>query len=1131
MAACPSCGEENPERAKFCLECGAPLGEPARAPSEERKYVTVLFCDLVGFTARSDEADPEDVRAAVRPYYARLRRELERYGGTVEKFIGDAVMAVFGAPVAHEDDAERAVRAGLRILETIDELNDEEHLDLAVRIGINTGEAVVALGARPTEGEGLVSGDVVNTAARLQSAAPQGGIAVGESTYLATRDVFDYEPLDAVTVKGKSRPLSVWRARRARARFGSDLRRHAASLVGRDVEKGLLQGLFERAARDTSVQLVTIVGEPGVGKSRLVFELGLYVEDHPDLITWREGRCLPYGEGITFWALGEIVKAEAGILESDPPDTVAAKLERAVPETEPDREWLKARLGPLVGLGGPTADREESFTAWRRFLEALAASRRTVLVFEDLHWADPALLEFLEHVADWSEGIPLLLVCTARPELYERNPHWAGGKRNATTINLSPLSRDETAQLVSVLLDQAALPAEVQTPLVERADGNPLYAEEFVRMLIDRGLLVRMGRTWVLAEDVEIPFPESVQALIAARLDTLAAERKALLQDAAVIGQVFWAGAVAAMGDRDERTVREALHELSRKEVVRPARATTMEGEVEYSFAHLLIRDVAYAQIPRTSRADRHRLAADWIETKAGARVEDLADVLAHHYVEALELTRSAGGDDEELVELAVRFLTLAGNRALRLDVARAEQSYARALELIPPDHREYPRLLLDFGRALALGSRQKEAKDALERAVEICRAAGARIETARALLLLAGPLARLADPRERSIIEEAVAILEGEDVGPDLVNAYETMAVFWYRQGIDADAGDWAERALTLAREQGLPEPVRALSIRGSSRLSQGERQGREDLDRALELGLARGLGRETAAIYNDLGLLLMTIDGPVQSLASYRKGIDFAQRRGLAEIEFILNASMLESLYHAGEWDEVLELSASLERETDVPRDLVAVRHVKADTLVSRGELERADELIEWLLGVRQETAETQFVLPVLTIAAQVRLARGRRSDTAGLLTELERLPEAFNSWNVSMYLPKLVRTATAFGDLALGERFVSSVPDVSPANEAALASARAALAEARGSIEEAAPLYAAAADTWKRLGYVYEQAHALLGSGRCLRALGATDAGPTLETAGAIFDRLGARPALQEVETELVHAVAAG
>ncbi|MEX2421081.1 MAG: AAA family ATPase, partial [Actinomycetota bacterium] len=406
----------------------------------------------------------------------------------------------------------------------------------------------------------------------------------------------------------------VWRVVGARGRFGVDVQTEATTpLIGREHELALLRDLFRRVVGEQNPQLVTLSGEPGVGKSRLVQEFLGYVDDLPELLYWRQGRCLPYGEGITFWALAEVVKSHAGILENDTPDEASAKLSQtisAVVEEESERDWIGARLAPLVGLGeqAEAAEREESFAAWRSFLEAIAATDPFVLVIEDLHWADPAMLAFVEYLADWASGVPLFVLCTARPELYERQAGWGGGKRNHTAVSLSPLSSEETARLIAALLDRAVLPAETQTALLAKAGGNPLYAEEFIRMLVDREVLVQRGPTWELvAGEDEIPVPENVQALIAARLDTLSPERKALLHDAAVIGKVFWAGALAEMGGQDPATVREGLHELGRKELLRPARRPSIEGESEYAFWHLLIRDVAYGQIPRASRAAKHR--------------------------------------------------------------------------------------------------------------------------------------------------------------------------------------------------------------------------------------------------------------------------------------------------------------------------------------------------------------------------------------------------------------------------------------------------------------------------------------------------------------------------------------------
>ena len=462
MIVCTSCGEENPERARFCLACGHSL--VAEAPAgEERKVVSVLFVDLVGFTDRSDRADPEDVRATLRPYHERVKADIESFGGTVEKFIGDAVMAVFGAPVAHEDDAERAVRAALRILETMETLRGDG-LDVAVRGAVTTGEAVVALGARPERGEGIVAGDVVNTAARLQGAAPVGAVIVDAATMRSAERAIGFEPLEPVAAKGKQDPIQVWRATTARSRFGVDTELRAETLfVGRDSELALLGETFARTLREPSTQLVTVVAEPGVGKSRLVWEFREAIDRQPDLVRWRQGRCLPYGDGITFWALGEIVKAEAGVLETDSPAEALEKLRHVADlvDDESDAAWITERLAPLVGVQDEVAGvgREEAFSAWRRYLEALAAARPTVLVLEDIHWADSALLDFVEHLLDWAADAPLMVVATARPELYDVRPGWGGGRRNSVTLGLPPLSDEDTARLVSSLLERSVMPA------------------------------------------------------------------------------------------------------------------------------------------------------------------------------------------------------------------------------------------------------------------------------------------------------------------------------------------------------------------------------------------------------------------------------------------------------------------------------------------------------------------------------------------------------------------------------------------------------------------------------------------------------------------------------------------------
>ena len=632
-----------------------------------------------------------------------------------------------------------------------------------MRAAVTTGEAVVALGARPERGEGIVTGDVVNTAARLQSAAPVGAVIVDESTMRSTESAITFEPLEPVAAKGKAEPIPVWRATHARSRVGQPEAATHTPFVGREHERTLLLETFLRAERESSVQLVTVIGEPGIGKSRLVTELRTALDDRPDLITWRHGRCLPYGEGITFWALGEIVKAEAGILESDDQHVAASKLDETVAALfadESERAWFGSRLAPLVGAGGDGAavSREEAFTAWRRFLEAMAARRPCVLVVEDLHWADGALLEFLEHLLDWSMPVPLLLLCTARPELFERQPSWGGGKRNATTISLAPLSTEEAGRLLQVLLDRTLLPAETQAALLERAGGNPLYAEQFARMLVERG-------------DVEgLAVPETVQALMAARLDTLRPELKALLHDAAVVGRMFWSGAVAAIGERDRDEVRRDLNELVRREFVRPVRVSSVEGEDEFSFWHALVRDVAYQQIPRSPRAEKHVAAARLGRGDGGGAARGPRRDPRLPLRPGARAHAGGGRGAAGLVASLVRFLLLAGDRAMQLDTAAAEAYY-------PPRARACRATTSARGRTRSRSSRRCSCSAATSRRASSAYEDGDRGAPRRIDERAAGRCDDARSPTSlwargdvraaRRLEREAIAILERTRRGP----------------------------------------------------------------------------------------------------------------------------------------------------------------------------------------------------------------------------------------------------------------------------------------------------------------------------------------------------------------------------
>jgi len=769
------------------------------APREERRVITVLFADLVGFTERSEQLDPEDVRALLTSYYARLRAELEAHGGVVDKFIGDAVMAVFGAPVAHEDDPERAVRAALAIR---DWARSED--DVSLRIGVNTGEALVAL--EPAEsGVGMVAGDMVNTASRLQSASATDGVLVGESTYRATSRVFAYEERPAISAKGKSEPVRVWEPLHASVGIGEGRGIGDAPLVGRAVELGLLRAAFERARAESEPQLVTLVGVPGIGKTRLVAELGRVARDTDPGLVWLEGRSLAYGAGSSFWGLGEMVKAQAEIMETDPAATAEDKLRTAVEalaDEESDARWIEGQLRPLVGLTADPGTREEgqaeAFAAWRRFFELLARRSVLVLVFDDLHWADDAVLAFVDDLVDRLTGVPVLVLATARPELLERHPGWGGGKANAATISLPPLADSETVELVRALASGVDLGADAETAVLARAAGNPLYAEEFVRMSAER------------RADPGAALPESVQGIVAARLDVLAPAEKGLLQDAAVVGQVFWLGTVAQLGDHDPAPLEELLHGLQRKEFVRRAPHSKVAGEAEYTFRHPLIKEVAYEQIPRAQRAAKHRLAASWAEALPADRAEDRADLLADHYLHALDYTRALRLQDDELAARATRALREAGDHARALHSLEAAASrYRRALEL-SADENERAELGLALAEVELRAGAHEDARSRLGEVLDVARSSGRVDLLGRAALARGGVGTRVGDADEElvTLLEEALAAL-GDDDPALRARLLARLAVEVYYVPPTSRREELSDEAVRLARDCGAPDAL----------------------------------------------------------------------------------------------------------------------------------------------------------------------------------------------------------------------------------------------------------------------------------------------------------------------------------
>src|SRR5215217_7633997 len=1148
MPRCAVCGQDNPGGFRFCGNCGAPLAAPAQAAAEERRLVTVLFCDLVGFTARSDQADPEDVGAWLRPYHVRQRAEIERLGGTLDKFIGDGVMAVFGAPVAHEDDPERAVRCALGMLAAIEELNQEASLDLAVRIGITTGEALVRQGpARQTEG---VVGDVVNTASRLQGVAPVGGVVVGAATFRATRRLFDYQDLDPVRVKGKADPVPVWRLLGARSRTGLEaVRRAGAPFVGRQAELGLLKELFERTVTERTVRLVTVVGEPGVGKSRFVAELAAHVDDRPELITWRQGRCLPYGDGITFWALGEIVKAEAGILESDPPAQVRAKLQAvlaALVSDPSEGEWLRARLAPLLGIADPDAvkpERAELFAAWRRFVEAIAAARPLVLVVEDLHWADPAMLEFLQHLVERSRGLPLLILATARPELLERSPAWAETGPAATLLRLGALSDLDTAQLVAALVGRSVLPLGVQALLLERAGGNPLYAEEFARLLADQGLVAENQVEGQVTIVPEIPVPETVHGLIAARLDALAPEVRAMVQDAAVVGRVFWPGAVAAMNgsrggsggltpgppDHQEEEVRAGLAELERKQLVQRARTSSVQHQDEYVFWHALVRDVAYAQIPRAGRARRHQAVAEWVEEVAGERVGDLAEVVAHHYGQALTYARAAREPQariDQLVEPTRRFLILAGDRTINLDLDRARAYYRQAVELGQPRDPERPHLLVRTGRVAFQSGDYPEAVAVYEEAIADLRRQGDTQVLGATLGRLATVYWNQGDTRRaNAVLTEAIELLEREPPGAELVSAYIRMAGDRVVAGHASEALEWADKALAVADDLGgLPRlRPRVLDARGTARCDLGDFGGMEDLRSGLALGLELGSGYDTAVLYNNLAEPVWLVEGPDAALAVCEDGVDFAERRGLSEPAMWLRASTLGPLLDLGRWDEAVTLAdEAIAWDLAHGGDYLAIRCRRHVTLILtwQGDLIAARDLSSRVLPRAREIDDLQQLVPALVNAALVAQATGDPPAALALVTEAAQLTtdRAGGHRFLGQHVADMVRIAAAPAP-ALARDLITAAEPTATRYRLAATSARAVLAELTGELERAAALFGEAASGWGSYRQVLEHALALLGQGRCLTGMGGSEGEAVLRVAHERLKALGARPSAAE------------
>jgi class 3 adenylate cyclase len=655
MLECTQCGRENPDGSKFCNACGATLAEPA-ASAEERRVVSIVFVDLAGFTARSEQLDPEDVRAILTPYYERVRGELERFGGRVEKFIGDAVMGVFGAPVAYGDDHERAVRAAIAVRDWAGEDG------LEVRVAVNTGEAIVELAAQPELGQAMVAGDVVNTAARLQTSAPVGGVLVGEETYLSTKSSIEYRPAPSVDAKGKSDPVRAWLALTPMTAEGERVLT-PIPMVGRERELDTLKRIWEGVATERRPALVTVFGPSGIGKSRIALELSQHVAELDGLVL--RGRATPYGASSPYGAFAQHVKQIARVFDNDEPEDAQAKLRAVVVDLvgAEEGEQHAAHLAMLVGFGnedGDVTDRETLLFSARVLVESLASQRPTMLLFEDIHWADTSLLDLIETLAARVRDVPLLLVALARPELVSDRPSWGGGLPAYTALPLEPLSGDVAHELAERLLERAGASDEQAEAVARTSEGNPLFIEELAASLVERSTL-----------DAE-RLPTTVRAIVAARLDALPSAERSVLVDAAVVGRVFWRGALARISPRPDLS--EVLGSLEQRDFVRREAVSRITGEQQFAFKHAVIRDVAYERLPRAGRRERHAAVAAFLDETTGAGGQS-TEAIAHHWREAGQLGQ------------AVDCLLVAADQAARgWAKGHAVKLYSAALELMGED-------------------------------------------------------------------------------------------------------------------------------------------------------------------------------------------------------------------------------------------------------------------------------------------------------------------------------------------------------------------------------------------------------------------------------------------------------------
>ena len=1152
---CPACGFANRVGAKFCGECGGPLaaggsgptgGSAPGAPSVkavssgtsedvvELRVVSVLFADLVGFTAHSESRDPEEVRELLSRYFDVCRELVERYGGTIEKFIGDAVMAVWGAPTAQEDDAERAVRAALELVQVVADLGKEVRApELAARAGVLTGTAAVTLGAK---GQGMVAGDLVNTASRIQAQSESGTVLVGETTKRASEAAVAYEQAGTHELKGKTEPVPLYRALRVVAGRGGLLKseRLEAPFVGRDRELRLVKEVFHASTEDKRAHLVQVTGIAGIGKSRLAWEFFKYMDGLRSGYFWHRGRCLAYGQGVTYFALAEMVRGRAGILEAEDRDSALAKLQATVDQYVPDpadRRFVLPRLAHLIGLEERTApDKQDLFGAWRLFLERLSEQSPVLMVFEDMQWADPSLLEFITYLMEWSRAFPLFVVSLVRPDSPAAG--LAATTRNATLIHLEPLPPAAMDRLLIGLVP--GLPRPLVERIRGRAEGIPLYAVETVRMLLDRGLLVEEGAAYRPTGQIEtLEVPETLQALIAARLDGMSPEERQLAQDASVLGKTFTPQGLTAVSGLGENELQPILASLVAKEVLSVQADPRSPERGQYGFLQDLVRTVAYETLAKRERRAKHLAVAAYLEAAWNTDSEEIVEVVASHYLEAWRLDPEASGA-EEIKSKAREMLVRSAERAAALAAAEEAQSaFERAAEL-SASQQERAALTQRAGEMAELRGRPDEAATRYREAARLFEEAGQARTAARVQARLAGVewlRGHVTQATER--MRAAHVGLAGGEPDADVAVVVAQLGRLLALEGNYGEAAPLLDEALELAEHLELPEVYsqalssRALLLWDSDRLDEAGIL----LRRALEVALEHGLTAAADRAYNNLGGVLESQDRFAEIVALSEQRLELARRVGDRSSELAALTGSVSSLLPLGRWEDALALA----QEARGAEELAALENWAAQLLsltslhVPRGDLGAARVLLESMQWA--ESSESwERRMEYATASAVVLSAEGRPAEALAaaekvLATRVER-GLGLTDGHVKRALVQAVEAALDLDGLAratelLGIARAARPGRVSPWLRAQVARLSARMSAAAGDHEVVGAGFEAAEAGFRDLGTPFDLAVALTEHAEWLAARGRPDkAGPLISEARATFERLRARPWLERL-----------